>query len=111
MAGNLSDVAAVCARSSTGSKRRCIGRLQIYRMSAQTDRLLLLHNPTRSGHPSPGLRPPRRMRWGRGLQLATARGVRRFFCVDKNKQQASGSALADPPADGPLPSSLNTLGF
>ena len=41
MARHLSDIPAVRAQSRPRSEGRCIPRLQVYRMSAQTDRLLV----------------------------------------------------------------------
>jgi hypothetical protein len=38
---NLSEIPAVGAEPPPGSEERCIPRLQVYRMSAQTDRLLV----------------------------------------------------------------------
>ena len=38
---SLSDIAAVSAQSRPSSEGRCIPRFQVYRMSAQTDRLLV----------------------------------------------------------------------
>jgi hypothetical protein len=75
---SLSDIAAVSAQSRPSSEGRCIPRFQVYRMSAQTDRLLVQRLIRRD---APGVSAP--------LNTLGVENVSRSFHAPREPQQST----------------------